>query len=150
MRYRVSHAQNREDVILKGFFPDVKNGFYVDVGASHPDEYSVTKLFYEEGWNGINIEPIPRLFKLLNSRRSRDINLNMGVSDAKSALNFREYVSGDGLSTFSKEVQENYKSTPNTVGHTEKFKDYKVNVFPLKDVFADQKVKDINFMKVDV
>ena len=42
----VSYAQNREDVILNGYFVDMKKpGFYVDIGANHPIEDSVTKFF---------------------------------------------------------------------------------------------------------
>ena len=33
------------------------SGFYVDVGAGHPEIASVTKHFYDLGWHGINIEP---------------------------------------------------------------------------------------------
>ena len=34
----------------------IPSGFYIDVGACHPVVHSVTKLFYERGWNGINID----------------------------------------------------------------------------------------------
>ena len=30
----------------------MKQGFYVDVGAADPEEYSVTRAFYERGWSG--------------------------------------------------------------------------------------------------
>ena len=32
-------------------------GFYVDVGAHDPVQDSVTKLFYDRGWRGVNVEP---------------------------------------------------------------------------------------------
>ena len=53
----VSYSQNFEDVMLWRALKDVENGFYIDVGANHPAIDSVTKLFYENGWSGINIEP---------------------------------------------------------------------------------------------
>lgn len=34
----------------------IVHDFYVDVGANEPDAESVTKLFYLQGWHGINIE----------------------------------------------------------------------------------------------
>ena len=49
-----SYAQDKEDLILADILKDVKEGFYVDVGANSPTVYSVTKAFYEQGWNGIN------------------------------------------------------------------------------------------------
>ena len=61
-KHRVTFAQNREDLMLDGILRTVSVGFYVDVGANHPDMDSVTKLFYEKGWSGINVEPNERLF----------------------------------------------------------------------------------------
>jgi len=40
-----SYAQSFEDAYIYRAFKDVRNGFYVDVGAFDPDEDSVTKLF---------------------------------------------------------------------------------------------------------
>jgi hypothetical protein len=59
----VSYAQNREDILLRAFFDPKEVGFYVDVGAYDPDDDSVTRLFYDRGWRGINIEPQPNRFK---------------------------------------------------------------------------------------
>ena len=54
----LSYAQNMEDVMLHRALREVKQGFYVDVGANSPDLQSVTKAFYQAGWRGINIERI--------------------------------------------------------------------------------------------
>ena len=53
----VSYAQNFEDVLLHRVFGGQETGFYVDVGAYHPVDGSVTKAFYDLGWSGINLEP---------------------------------------------------------------------------------------------
>lgn len=146
--YTLTYAQNREDRILKGFFADVSDGFYVDVGANHPRHDSVTRIFYEEGWRGINIEPNKHLYELLVKDRPEDINLQLGVSDKNGSLTFREYPDGDGLSTFSKEMQTHYERAKDAV--TKKHKDYEVEVTTLKNIFEQQKVNRIDFMKVDV
>src|SRR4051812_9289860 len=101
MKELISYAQNREDIILNAFFKDIKDGFYIDVGANDPVHESVTKLFYLKGWRGINIEPSENLHRRLLADRPRDINLKLGVSDHDGELKFREYLLGDGLSTFS-------------------------------------------------
>src|SRR5262245_39670575 len=77
----ISYAQNHEDVLLRRAFADQKEGFYVDIGANHPVNLSITKHFYDSGWSGVNIEPLPCIFELLQSGRPRDINLNMGISN---------------------------------------------------------------------
>ncbi len=148
LKNRVYYSQNREDLILEAFFPDIEKGFYVDVGASDPVTYSVTKLFYEKGWRGINVEPIKHHFASLEAERPEDTNLNIGIGEKKATLTFHEYTGGDGLSTFSSEMADEYS-------HQEDFqfkdsKEYKVSVKPLRDVFAEQKVKEIHFLKVDV
>ena len=85
---RLYYAQNKEDLLIKSFFPDVKKGFYIDVGANDPVVDSVTKLFYDEGWSGINIEPIKKHIIDLDRLRPRDINLNLGLSDKTDGLTF--------------------------------------------------------------
>ncbi len=63
--YKISYAQNFEDLILMGILREIPNGFYVDVGANHPEQDSVTKIFYDKGWSGINIEPNTVLYNEL-------------------------------------------------------------------------------------
>src|ERR1041384_3211716 len=70
----VSYAQNFEDVLLHRIFGNLARGFYVDIGASDPMIGSVTKIFYDRGWSGINIEP-SSTFPRLAAARPRDVNL---------------------------------------------------------------------------
>ncbi len=146
--FLISYAQNREDVLLDSFFKNIKRGFYVDVGANDPEHDSVTKFFYDRGWHGINIEPIKSYYEKLQSQRPRDNNLNIGIAENTAILNFREYLRGKGLSTFSKEMKNDYESTSDSV--TSKHIDYMVEVVPLKNIFEKYKVNKINFLKIDV
>jgi FkbM family methyltransferase len=146
MKYRVSYAQNREDIILEAFFKDKKSGFYIDIGANDPSSDSVTKRFYDKGWRGINIEPQKRFFDLLCMERPGDINLNIGISDTEGVLNFREYT-GHGLSTFAKDIMDEYERHPSEIT---KHTDYEVRVRTLEDVLSENNVGEISFMKVDV
>ena len=61
----VSYAQNGEDVVLDRAFAGIRDGFYVDAGASHPVMDSVTKHFYDLGWSGVNVEPLSREHRAL-------------------------------------------------------------------------------------
>ena len=74
-----SFAQNAEDVRLWRVFASRETGFYVDVGAGHPVSASVTKLFYDAGWSGLNIEPGPN-FPLLAAARPRDTTLDVAIA----------------------------------------------------------------------
>jgi FkbM family methyltransferase len=149
--YRVSYAQNREDIILTGFFKGLEKGFYVDVGANHPDTLSITKIFYDAGWNGINLEPNKELYDLIVAARPRDLNLNIGAADRRGKLVLRQYPDGDGLSTFSKDAQTDYQRTTSEYkNYTDNYQDYTVQVKPLKDILNEINVGTINFMNIDV
>jgi hypothetical protein len=46
----ISYSEYFEDLILFCIFYDVKNGFYIDIGANHPPDFvTVTKAFYLRG-----------------------------------------------------------------------------------------------------
>ena len=92
-----SYSQFLEDLILFCIFYDIKNGFYIDIGANDPDHISVTKAFYLRGWYGINIEPLSNKYNLLVKNRPRDINLQIGVGQEKGKASFYEYGAGSSL-----------------------------------------------------
>lgn len=67
------------------------SGFYVDVGAHHPQRYSNTFAFYQKGWSGINIDARPGAMALFNRDRPRDINLERAISDVRQTLTYYEF-----------------------------------------------------------
>lgn len=148
LKNKIYYAQNREDLILEAFFTKKKKGFYVDIGACHPDIASVTKRFYLNGWHGINIEPQHDLYKLFVRDRSRDININIGISDKESEAKIRSYTNNMGMSTIVPEVQKEYESEAKN--NTQSYKDVSIKLRTLSSIFREHKVKTIDFMKVDV
>ena len=52
----LSYSQEGEDLILQRIFATRERGFYVDVGAHHPQRFSNTYKFYRGGWRGINAQ----------------------------------------------------------------------------------------------
>lgn len=146
---RLYYAQNKEDLLIKSFFPDVKKGFYIDVGANDPVLDSVTKLFYDEGWSGINVEPIAKHFKALQEQRKRDKNLNIGLSNEDGELTFREYVKGDGLSTLDPSMMGFYERGKHPFP-TSEYKEYRIPVKTLHETIAENGDPHIHFIKIDV
>jgi FkbM family methyltransferase len=104
----LSYAQNAEDIVLWRALKGLSSGFYVDVGAHHPVGGSVTKIFSDRGWRGINIEPIPHLLELFNATRPRDINLNVGIANQTGSMKFWTVVDDPERSTFNQELGEGY------------------------------------------
>lgn len=86
----ISYSQQSEDLVLLKYFGRIWGGFYIDVGAYHPYQFSNTYIFYKMGWHGINIEPNPDNFEVISKKRKRDINLNIGISnEAKTQKYFK-------------------------------------------------------------
>lgn len=138
-----TYAQYNEDIILLALFDGVDKGFYVDVGANSPVTDSATKIFYDKGWSGINIEPIQKFYDQLQKDRPEDVNLCLGAGEKTGTATLREFVKLPGHSTFSDAEKKQHSSSS-------AYTDYQVPIKPLKDIFAEQKVERINFLKVDV
>lgn len=140
----ISYAQNFEDVMLYRVLKHVENGFYIDVGAYSPDEDSVTRSFYENGWTGINVEPNPELYKLYLTKRKKDINLQIALSDKAGEAEIY-FSQNAGLSSLDKNIAESHKKIGLNVTPS------KVVVKTLEDICAEHTVKkEIHFLKVDV
>lgn len=140
-----SYAQNFEDVMLHRALSDVTQGFYVDIGAGDPDEDSVSKIFYELGWSGINVEPLPKNLDKFKLNRPRDINLNCAVGDSDTVKSLYKTLGMGGLSTFSKNIAENYQEK----GIIDEI--LEVEVLSLNSIFkAHLKSRNIHFLKIDV
>jgi FkbM family methyltransferase len=140
----ISYAQNYEDIMLWRALKQVAGGFYVDVGADDPREYSVTKLFYDRGWCGINIEPVVKQHAKFERERTRDINLQMLAGATTGTAAFWEVV-GTGLSTMDEAFARCHAAT----GQWE-IKNHILPVQTVDQIFLKHAIGDIHFMKVDV
>ena len=89
--HNLSFSQEGEDRILARLFEQQKTGFYVDVGAHHPQRFSNTYYFYLKGWRGINIDAMPGSMELFDQLRSEDINLEIPISEKADTLTYYEF-----------------------------------------------------------
>ncbi len=142
----VSYAQEGEDIILKRIFNNTPKGFFVDIGAHHPFRFSNTFLFYQNGWRGINIDPIPGIKNIFDESRPEDINLEIGVGLERKEMvyyNFKE----KALNTFSESVSTHYQN------HNRELESkINIEVFPLAEIldnYVPAGMK-IDFMSMDI
>ena len=77
-----------EDLILRDLLPDGP-GTYVDIGAAHPIECSNTWQFYQRGWRGLLIEPLPEFWHAMMKFRPGDCFWPQAVSNAAGFANLR-------------------------------------------------------------
>lgn len=139
------YSQEGEDAILARFFHEIKDGFYVDVGAHHPTRFSNTYYFYKLGWRGINIEPDHEVKKLFDKQRPRDVTLDCAVADVESERLF--YVFDEpALNTFSKPLADEYRKQGRIL-----IAEKKIGTRTLSSILEEH-VTDrvIDFMTIDV
>ncbi len=139
----ISYAQNFEDVMLWRALKHIENGFYIDVGANHPLDDSVTKAFYNYGWNGINIEPEEKFFEMLQLDRKRDINLDVAVSNRSEDITLYIFEIR-GWTTNDLNVAKQHKAE----GH--KYKTKTIKTKSLDQICKENSVAEVHFLKIDV
>jgi FkbM family methyltransferase len=142
----VSYAQNQEDVVLaRALHPDGRTGFWVDVGAGDPVVDSVTAAFAERGWQGVNVEPLPREHQRLCAERPADTNLRVALgATAGLGTLFVEPAENRGASTMVPELAARYRADG------EEFTPIEVPISTLARVVADHVAGPVDFLKVDV
>jgi len=105
----ISYAQNAEDVVLARVFAGQAAGRYLDLGAGDPVVASVTKHFYDLGWRGINVEPIPAKARELRSARPDDVTLQVAVGAAPGTAKLHVVEDEWGWSTLDDDLAGHYR-----------------------------------------
>ena len=140
----ISYAQNNEDLMLWRALKNIEKGFYVDIGAADPVIDSVTKLFYDRGWSGINVEPDRKYFKCLKDMRHRDINLNFLIGNKKGSQKFFE-TSIRGWSSENEKIVHQVEKNGGT------WLERNVECFHLSYILEKYaEGQEIHFLKIDV
>ena len=143
----ISYAQNGEDIILaRALRPWENNGFWVDCGAGHPKFDSVTKLFSQFGWTGINIEPLGEEFILLRQDRPQDENIQclLGAEEGMGII-YAGPAENRGSSTTDPSLVKRYAKE---FGQT--FRETQVPIRRLNDILREKPQPTIDFLKIDV
>lgn len=142
----ISYAQAREDVYLwRALASRVHDsvGFWIDIGGYDPEIDSVTKIFYDHGWRGINVEPLAENHDRFVRDRSRDINLQAAVTDRSGDVEFHEIV-GHQLGTMVATFADRHAATG--------FERRMITVpgLTLTELCERHAPKEIHFLKIDV
>ena len=149
--FKISYAQHGEDLVLHALLSNGAHkinwfGFYVDVGAFHPEKYSNTFLFYRQGWRGINIEADPQAMEAFNCNRTRDLNLSLGISNQAGYRDLFIFQAA-AYNTFSEEVAKSYQQQGEILVKKESVKTVRLEQVLDEHLPVGQK---IDFLSVDV
>lgn len=100
----VSYAQNGEDVVLWRALHSVTPGRYVEVGANDPKTHSISRAFYDRGWSGIEIEPVPAFAQRFREARPRDVVVEAAITSEDVETVTLHVIPESGLSTLRDDV----------------------------------------------
>ncbi len=141
-----SFAQNGEDVVLWRALGHIAHGRYVDVGANHPTNDSVTRAFYDHGWRGITIEPDPTFAALLQDERPGDVVIEAAMTSHPNEPTTLHQIPDTGLSTLVDAIGDAHRSAGYEIH------DVTISTRTLDDVLAEFEwaTDAIHFLSIDV
>jgi FkbM family methyltransferase len=140
-----SYSQNGEDVVLWRALQAVIRGRYIEVGANHPSDDSISMAFYARGWSGITVEPDPQFAKLQREQRPGDLLVEAAITANDHETVVFHVVDGTGLSTLDATIARMH------AGASHKTHDITVPTRRLDSILDDAGWggQDIHFMSVD-
>lgn len=139
-----SYAQNFEDVMLWRALGHVTDGVYVDVGAQHPRIDSISRAFYERGWRGVHIEPVPAFAAMLREDRPDETVLQVALGEREGTLALNVFAD-TGLSTAIDNYAQRHQAERNyQVQHIE------VPMLTLRSALGSVAGKEVHWLKIDV
>ena len=142
-------SQSGQDKFINSFiFKNIKNGFFVEIGA-YDGVLGSNCLFFERylGWDGIAVEPSPSQFNLLkNNRKCRCIN--KAISNKKEVIEFVDVI--EGKTQMSGINKDFYSSTLEYLNKDQRTKFNKINIetSTFSEVLAD--TFHIDYLSIDV
>ena len=145
-RFFPSYSATGEDVFINKIFENENHGFFVDVGALHPINGSLTYNLYKKGWSGLNIDLMEQNLLLFKYFRKRDKNINLAISSDEGDIKAYIFERGSGLNTTNKKWAEKWKKKIK-----KSFKIHKVKKNTLSNVLSNEKIKsDFELLNIDV
>ena len=137
-----SYSMDGEDLFIKDYFKDKKNGFYVDVGCYLPIHRNNTFLLHKKGWNGINIDIHEFSIDLFNYLRPKDFNYNLAISNKNDLTDMYFQKQLSQLSTIEKKQAKKVFQG--------EIKKSKINAFTLDTILEKVKINDIKIDLLDI
>lgn len=139
-------SQQGEDLTFERIWSRALNkklnhtGVYVDLGAFHPIEHSVTYNLYLRNWRGLALDASEETKKLYEKYRPRDIFINSVVGkEDKDEVSFFFHKSGD-LSLINSKYPENKND----------FVEKKLKQVNVNTVLEKHKISEIDFLNIDI
>jgi FkbM family methyltransferase len=140
-----NYSLGNEQIIIRHFFMDRMNGFFVDVGAAHYKEGNNTYYLEERlGWSGIAIDANNEFAEGYLKFRPRTSFFNLFVSDISDKEASFNIVDDNKL-------RDRMRSTA-IKSFVNKWKSHEIQVptITLNDLLDRMSIKNIDFLNMDI
>ena len=119
------------------------HGFYIDIGAQDPVINSVSLAFYEHGWRGVHVEPVPDYATKLRAARPDEEVVQAAIGKKKGNIEFF-VIANTGMSTGDETIARQHRENGFDINKVQ------VPCLPLSMLLDAHKDKDIHWLKIDV
>ena len=130
------YGEFAEDVFIDRILKKTKKGIYVDVGCYHPFKGSLTFRLFNRGWNGVNIDISKTSIDLFRISRSKDINLNLAITDYDGDVIYYQNSPINQQNSLIKSNEHQLK--------------IKIRCNKLDTVLAENAIKNFDYLNIDV
>ena len=124
-----------EDIFIRRFFKNTRNGFYVDIGCYHPIKGSLTYYLFKKGWNGLNIDLSKVSIDLFKIARPKDYNVNAAITDF------------DGDTIY---YENGVINQQNSLISNDQKKQIKIKAYKLETLLINLNITNVDFLNIDV
>ena len=135
-----------EELMIRDFFQDRRNGFFVDVGCAWPDKANNT--YYLErhlGWTGIGIDALDDYAELWKEVRPKSKFFNFLVTDRSDALGTFYKSKGLGLSSTNR-----LHAGGSIFGLKDETKEIQVPMITLADLLDREGIVQVDLLAMDI
>ena len=138
------YSQSYEELLIRDFFQDRRNGVFLDVGAATPIRNSNTAYLEKHlNWSGIAVDALPEYAESWKKRRPNSIYLNYLVTDHPGSVEPFYRSELPGISGVEKRLT-------GPAGKSRSFEEIQVTTNTLTQILDEQGIQRIHFMSMDI
>lgn len=143
-REKARYSQHHEEVIIRDFFQDRRDGFFLDVGCAWPKRYSNTYYLESElGWSGIGVDALPEYARRWKTQRPRSRFFNYLVGDRSGSVEtFYRAPHLPGISSV--------RPRDSFSGKEVAYDEVKIPTITLTKLLEDQGVTKVDLLSMDI
>lgn len=137
------YSQHDEEVIIRDFFQDRREGFFLDVGCAGPKKDSNTYYLESElGWSGIGVDALPEYADSWRRRRPKSRFFNYIATDRAGLVQTFYRSELPGISSI--------KPRTKFSGQEVKYTEIKIPTITLTKLLDDNHVSKVDLLSMDI